>query len=149
LRGWFAKQPRIDGADGDLVPYVRAQVLIKDGGAPASVQFIVDTGSSKTFLSQADAQRIGLDSTRFTTDDLKVGTGIGGDLAYYDLPASMLFQGGGQYWKYDLDIGLTDPNCAVRPLPSLLGRDILNAWECTTYRPKARKLEFVVSGLNW
>ena len=90
-----------------------------------------------------------MDFARFTADDLKVGTGIGGDLDYYDLPASMLFQGGGQYWKCDLDVAITCPNCAVRPLPSLLGKDILNAWECTTYRPQARKLEFVVSDLNW
>ena len=149
LRGWFARQLSIDGANGDLVPYVRAQVLIKDVGAPVSVQFIVDTGSSKTFLSHADALRSGVNFTRFVDDDRKAGTGIGGDLDYYDLPGSMLFQAGGQFWKCDLDIGITCPTCALRPLPSLLGRDILNAWECITYRPQARKLEFVVSDLNW
>ena len=150
LHGYFQEHPPIDGKKVAPSPMLLANVLLlaPDGvSGRGVVRFLVDTGADKTFLSHADAERIGVSFGRFSEDHRKIGTRVGGDLSYYELSARVLFQNDAQRWYYDLCIGLIEDG--QDSLPSLLGRDILNEWEHMDYRPKMGKLEFTIDTLRW
>ena len=67
--------------------------------------------------------------------------GIGGTRTYYREPAVILFPDGAEWRRFDVDLYIAPPDEGTDYLPSLLGRDVLNAVRME-YDFPAGRLEF-------
>ena len=78
----------------------------------------------------------------FRNWSVRCGIGASAELAqYYREPAVILFPDGAEWRRFDIDLYVAPPDEGVDYLPSLLGRDVLNAVRME-YDFPAGRLEF-------
>lgn len=110
-------------------PSITAFVEVPNLGVSASVEFLVDTGATRTVIHPRDALKFGIDIATYAADACpRTFSGVGGD-ASYGVEDSIL------HFKNDKTnlrtfIGPLDPSqfdsALNKNIPSLLGRDFLN-----------------------
>lgn len=119
----------IDTSSGASAPIVRSLVFLPRFGAGGFVDFLVDTGASKTALHPYD-WTLFVPPDRWTdwtvTESLR---GIGGSRQYADEQAGLIFVGedGDRFVSQQLSllVGLLTVEDLTIPVPSVLGMDIM------------------------
>lgn len=125
IRGFFRKE--------DNAPYVIATLLSIELDIHSPVRFLIDTGASRTIISDMDAIKLGIDYSLLPR--FKLGTaGIGGVVdTYFIQNAKLIFrtQKGAHTEKMDEIFVLKHKKRdeRIKRIPSLLGRDILNKYQ--------------------
>lgn len=122
--------------------YVRAVVIAKSLGIQGAVEFLIDTGASRTTLSDEDALSLGIPYAKLIK--LRQGlVGIGGTVATYQLSdVELIFRmGTGDLHTEQLtEVFVTrhSQRHAKRTyvLPSLLGRDVLDRFTLVVSKPQ-------------
>jgi predicted aspartyl protease len=125
IRGFFRKE--------DNAAYVIATFLSKELNIHSPVRFLIDTGASRTIISDMDAIKLGIDHSLLPR--FKAGTaGIGGVVdTYFIQNVKLIFktQEGAHVEKMEevfvLKHKIRDER--IKRIPSLLGRDILNKYQ--------------------
>ena len=118
LRGEF-REPR-------KAAYLQANVTLPRLGLSLLVDFHIDTGAESTMLLPKDTHHMNI-----AWDELPRVTraaGLGGTVSAFREFAVLQFEGQGRLWLYGIDIALLSPSVDSAPLPSVLGRDVLNNW---------------------
>lgn len=125
IRGFFRKE--------DNAAYVIATFLSIEFNIHSPVRFLIDTGASRTIISDMDAIKLGIDYSLLPR--FKVGTaGIGGVVdTYFIQNVKLIFktQEGAHVEKMDKIFVLKHEirTERIKRIPSLLGRDILNKYQ--------------------
>lgn len=128
---------RIKGSWGEFeAPYVIAFLISDDLNIRKPVEFLIDTGASRTTILDSDAIRLGIDYSKLQR--FKQGTvGIGGVVDTYILPNARLV--------FPIPDGVHEERIKevfvlkhiikdkrmeerIKKIPSLLGRDFLNRY---------------------
>lgn len=112
-------------------PYIAGLIKCPDLDLAVPLRLLIDTGASRTVISDKDAVKLGLDYAKL--EKLESGLiGIGGEVETYALNrVSLLFRSNGGIHEEEIDIMVLrhqKMNGRVRKIPSLLGRDILNKY---------------------
>ncbi len=124
-------------------PYVIATLVSNQFKIEHEVKFLIDTGASKTIVSDKDAALMRVDYRKL--DKTEATLGIGGLVDTYLLPEVKLFfkSEEGIHEEYLSEIfvirhRIRNPRIAerVKYIPSLLGRDFLNRY--TLYLDKRK-----------
>ena len=113
-------------------PILRARLLIPRLRISGPVNFLIDTGASKTCLHPYAGRRIQIPFDELL--DPQDAVGIGGTGSYYSEAAAVLLYDGELSHRFDVSLLIakpepptrSNPNPVVNGLPSLLGRDVLN-----------------------
>jgi hypothetical protein len=125
IRGFFRKE--------DNAAYVIATLLSLGLDTHSPVRFLIDTGASRTIISDMDAIKLGIDHSLLPKS--KAGTiGIGGVVdTYFIKNVKLIFktQEGVHAEKLDEIFILKhkESDEKIKRIPSLLGRDILNKYK--------------------
>ena len=110
-------------------PSITAFVEIPNLGAWASVEFLVDTGATRTVVHPGDVLKFGIDIVTYAVDACpRTFSGVGGDASFGVEDAILHFKNAKTNLR--VFIGPLDP-CQFdfalnKNVPSLLGRDFLN-----------------------
>ena len=131
IRGYFVREPGVPAT-----PYVVAKLRLMPQSGFEPVSFIIDTGSDFTILNPLDASRLWLD---YQAQDFATGAtnrillGIGGQMRVALKTVDLKFT--------DDELGTLGSSMTVHvaapdeadqwDLPSLLGRDVLQAFTLT------------------
>jgi hypothetical protein len=116
-------------------PYIIATLILKHLQIEHEIKFLIDTGASKTIISDKDAVLIGIDYKKL--DRAQSTLGIGGLVDTYILPnAKLVFKvKGGIFEEYMSEIFVIKHKVRdykvverIKNIPSLLGRDFLNKY---------------------
>ena len=129
---------RIRGYWGEFEsPFLQARLISPSLNVNKRLDFLVDTGASRTVLLDGDARQIGVDYARLAK--LSNGTvGIGGVVDTYAVhDAQLLFVGDTALCRIKLDDLLVlrhrprnaEEERRIKRLPSVVGRDVLNRFE--------------------
>ncbi len=125
ISGYF-KTGQLEGA------YVVARLLAKAFGIEDDLEFIVDTGASKTIISDRDALWLGIDYKKLRR--VKPSLGIGGTVQTFAIDgAELIFvtEGGGRIAvRFESIFVMKHKRAegAIMRIPSILGRDFLNRY---------------------
>jgi hypothetical protein len=125
IRCFFKSSP-IEGA------YVAAIVESEKLHLYGTVEFLVDTGATRTTISDKEVIRLGLDYAEL--DKLQAGVfGVGGTVDTYILEdAKLMFNAGKMIQQLPLEqlyiLKHSALNDKILRIPSVLGRDILNKY---------------------
>lgn len=130
LRGNFDAQGR---------PYVGGVLVIPRFNLYSDIRFLVDTGADTTTLSPRAARIMGLQYSQLR--HRKQSLGVGGEVTTYSEQATVIFFDGPHDREYEITLDILPDDDLHRPLPSLLGRDILNLWTMH-YSPVTDELGF-------
>lgn len=134
IRGFFREE--------DNAAYIIATLLSIELDIHSPVRFLMDTGASRTIISDMDAIKLGIDY--FLLPRFKAGTaGIGGVVdTYFIQNANLIFktQEGAHTEKMDEIFVLKHKRRdeRIKRIPSLLGRDILNKYQLLLDRKSNR-----------
>ena len=123
-------------------PYVEGQVWIPRLNIDGWVDFLVDTGATATSLSPNDGDNLLAPASELANPARH--RGIAGTRTYNREPAVILFFDGAQWRRFDVDLYVAPPDVDAAYLPSLLGRDVLNAVRME-YDFPAGRLEFAAT----
>ena len=123
-------------------PYVRARVTIPRLGIQDEVEFLVDTGSDSTCLNHRDVANMELFPEVLRESARTHATGIGGFSRYFVEDARLEFLDTDEERprEYPVSLRIADLSDTPMPIPSLLGRDILNLHRMI-YSRAERRLE--------
>ena len=123
-------------------PFVKARVTIPRFGVQREVDFLVDTGADRTCVNHRDVAYMGLFPEILRGSERAYSEGVGGGSQYFRENARLEFldtddgQSNGQAFR----LLIADLSDTPSPIPSLLGRDILNLHRMV-YAPAERRLE--------
>ncbi len=120
-------------------PYVRGLVRIPRLNVVGRVNFLVDTGASVTSLSPYDGDNLLVPVSELVNPATQQG--IAGTRTYYREPAVIMLLDEAEWQWFDVDLYVAPPGLGADYLPSLLGRDVLNAVRME-YDFPAGQLEF-------
>ncbi len=120
-------------------PYVEGLLRVPRLDVVGRVYFLVDTGATATSLSPNDGDNLLVPASELASPVRH--RGIGGTRTYYREPAVILFLDGTEWRRFDVDLYIGPPDQGADYLPSLLGRDVLNAVRME-YDFPAGRLEF-------
>ena len=131
--GWFSFRGR---------PFVRARVIISRLGVRRAVDFLVDTGADNTCLNHRDAAHLRLFPDVLRESEMTRATGVGGSSRYFREDAQIVFldTDDDPPPEYAVSLQIVDLSDTPTPIPSLLGRDILNLHRMV-YAPAEGRLE--------
>ena len=123
-------------------PYVRARVTIPRLGIQDEVEFLVDTGSDSTCVNHRDAVNMELFPEVLRESARTHATGIGGVSRYFVEDARLEFLDTDEESprEYPVRLRIVDLSDTPTPIPSLLGRNILNLHRMI-YSRAERRLE--------
>ena len=121
-----------------VVPTVRAWVAIPALGTYGEVLFLADTGATSTILHPIDLSRTNTPGPPYANAPVHTSGGVGSSVDYAKVRAHLYFLDTGILHRSlrEFTIGLSLPATQAdykktEPLPSLLGRDILDQCRCT------------------
>ena len=112
-------------------------------GLNGNISFLFDTGADSSVLMPLDAQRMGIDYKKLRR--IEQSFGIGGASETYIEPAYLAFVGDDELYGYEIDVRICAPSNSILPIPSLLGRDIIDRWRVTYDKPESRLSAEVIS----
>ena len=122
---------------------MEGHVLLPRLGKSGNVSFIFDTGADTSLLMPLDAQRMGID---YGMLEKEVSTfGIGGEAENFIESAYLAFVGDDALYGYEIALHICKPAEELMTIPSLLGRDIIDRWRVTYYKPASELLADVIS----
>lgn len=136
---------KIRGVWGEFdAPYVKVLFICSKLNLREYIEFLIDTGASRTTIMDNDAIRLGIDYDKL--EKSKQGTaGIGGVVDTYIIPEAILMlrtASGIHEERFDRIFTLKHkPRDAreenrIKRIPSLLGRDFLNKYSLFLNREK-------------
>lgn len=132
---------------GANAPFIEARLIVPRLDVGGSDWFLVDTGADETLLSGGDALRLRLDPGKLLLG--KDFRGIGGVERCFEERAILVFtEQDGAGVIYTLALNISPATAGMRPLPSLLGRDIISRWRMT-YDPPRGRVTFVVASADF
>ena len=124
-------------------PNIEGYLIVPALNVSGHVEFLVDTGADGTLVQPSDLLALGADEAMLRRLQYKKPVnGIGGSLGVHIAKSSLLFLASSTLNVYSVEVGIPHID-QVPPLPSLLGRDILQHWRMT-YDPYQGRLSFVV-----
>ena len=123
-------------------PFVRVLITIPRLGIQNEVELLVDTGADYTCVNHRDAVNMGLFPAVLLESEMTHATGIGGSSRYFVEDARLEFLDTDEERprEYPVSLRIADLSDTPMPIPSLLGRDILNLHRMV-YAPAERRLE--------
>ena len=138
VNGWFSFTGH---------PFVRVRVIIPRLGIRRTVEFLVDTGADHTCVNHRDAVNMDLFPDVLRENEMTHATGIGGSSRYFVEDARLEFLDTDEERprEYPVSLRIADLSDTPMPIPSLLGRDILNLHRMV-YSPTERRLELHAPG---
>lgn len=136
INGYFDSPP-LAGA------YIVATVILKDHDIQENVEFLVDTGSPKTIIMDADVFTLDVDYSKLSKNPVP-RVGFGGSVdTYIASGARLVFTASDEQEHAEhIDVEVVKHSRLsqdVLRLPSILGRDILNKYSLF-YRRKSGSL---------
>ena len=136
--GWFSFTGR---------PFVRVLITIPRLGIQNEVDLLVDTGADSTCVNHRDAAYLRLFPDVLQESEMTHATGIGGSSRYFveDARLEFLDTDDDSPREYPVSLRIADLSDTPMPIPSLLGRDILNLHRMI-YSPAERRLELHAPG---
>ncbi|MFH1352924.1 MAG: retropepsin-like aspartic protease [bacterium] len=139
----------VPGFFKDGCAFIRAHLVLSELPLDAVVNFLVDTGASKTVISDKDAIFLKVDYEKLKPSSQKL-SGVGGSVDTYIFEDTTLvfkteadkleFKFPILFLKHDLTSMNEEDRIKILRIPSLLGRDILNRFKLI-YNPSENKLE--------
>ena len=128
-------------------PFVKARVTIPRFGVQREVDFLVDTGADSTCVNHRDVAYMGLFPEILQGSETTYAEGIGGGSQYFRENARLEFldTDDGHPYVHTFILLIADLSDTPLPIPSLLGRDILN-FHRMVYAPAERRLELHPQG---
>ena len=130
--------------DGNGRPRLDGHLFIERLGIQHDVWFLVDTGADSSIIHGNDAEAAGIVAADLCRPIWS--RGVGGAAQYFRETAWLVFSdanGAISYW-YEVELAIAPPpetGDGARPLPSLLGRTVIDNW-VMEYNPTHAKLEF-------
>ena len=128
-------------------PLLECQVWLPSLSFREWIEFLVDTGAQYTCLHSSDVEDATDDrGETIVWDSLSyddVGVGVGGEADYSVQKAYITFIAGEEQIVLSVDVRVARPGPDSPPLPSVLGRDVLEAFEMT-YAPHRRVLRLEI-----
>ena len=123
-------------------PFVRVRVTIPRLGIRRTVDFLVDTGADSTCVNHRDVANMELFPEVLRESARTHAIGIGGSSRYFveDARLEFLDTDDESPREYPVSLRIADLSDTPMPIPSLLGRDILNLHRMV-YSPGERRLE--------
>ena len=131
-------------------PFVKARVTIPRLGVQREIDFLVDTGADRTCINHRDAVYMGLFPEVLRGSERTYAAGVGGDSRYFREDARIEFVNDDDEHPHGDDdehphgqsvrLLIADLSDRPQPMPSLLGRDVLNLHRMV-YSPAERRLE--------
>ena len=120
----------IRGRFGDTTttPFIEASVHFPRLDIRGYVSFLLDTGASGTVLMPADTRKMSIGFGLLRNP--KISRTVGGLAKGYMEEAVVAFldKDTKNIYAYEIEIQIFEPTANNATLPSLLGRDVLNAW---------------------
>ena len=107
---------------------------------------MLDTGADNTSLHPLAARRARIPFSQL--GNRANSRGIGGMSSYFREPALLVFDDGDQLRIYSVELRIAEPSESNLPLPSLLGRNVINRWYMQ-YDPVNTRLECVVRNADF
>ena len=131
--GWFSFRGR---------PFVRVLITIPRLGIQHEADLLVDTGADSTCLNHRDAAYLRLFPDVLRESERTRATGVGESSRYFREDARLVFLDADDdpTREYDVSLRIADLSDTPTPIPSLLGRDILNIHRMV-YAPAEGRLE--------
>jgi predicted aspartyl protease len=118
--------------------YVRPYIVLQDLHIQSPIRMVVDTGASRTTISERDANRLGIEYSSLTCPDNNRVIGIGGACRYYLAGrAALVFRISESSWHTEMldsvfvlktETDNDEAKKAAQKIPSLLGIDILKKY---------------------
>ena len=123
-------------------PFVRVLITIPRLGIRNEVELLVDTGADGTCLNHRDAAHLWLFPEVLRESERTRATGVGGSSRYFREDAQIVFldTDDDPPPEYAVSLQIVDLSDTPTPIPSLLGRDILNIHRMV-YAPAEGRLE--------
>jgi hypothetical protein len=117
---------------GTPAPMLSVDVSLAFTRTTGAVEFLIDSGASRTVIHPSDAASLGVDLASLAPTPHSVGRGTGGVSSYREEPASLRFASeSGPTPALDVPIWIALPGSGGQLLPSLLGRDVLSFFTVT------------------
>ena len=133
----------VGGFDRNGRPRLTGRLLIARLGIQHEVWFLVDTGADSSVIHGDDAADVGITTTALRNPIQH--RGVGGRAQYFRESAWLVFNDADDGVSYGYAVGLAiappETRDSAQPLPSLLGRDVIDNW-IMEYNPIHAKLEF-------
>jgi len=137
---------KIRGYWGELdAPVILAELVCEKLGIKSLIEFLVDTGSSKTIIMGNDFIRLGLRYSQLQKSEKK-SVGIGGAVETYFLPdVKLVFatEDGSTHTEIPKRVFILKHELKseeneemIKKIPSLLGRDILDKYTLVVSKKK-------------
>lgn len=122
-------------------PFLEGLLVVPGLNASGPVSFLVDTGSDVSCLMPADGMQLGINYR--TLAGPKGNTiGVGGGANPFEFRAVVIFAGNNaSVFYYVIKLQVYPRKGKLLPLPSLLGRDVLDRWRMV-YDPSKDRLRF-------
>ncbi len=113
--------------------YINAHIISTSLGIDETVEFLVDTGASRTTLLDKDAIFLGIDYSNLKKHNQNV-SGIGGSVETFTIDDAILILGSKQIHlsvfvvRHALENLNKEDKIKILRIPSLLGRDVINGF---------------------
>ncbi|MBS1707472.1 MAG: retroviral-like aspartic protease family protein [Armatimonadetes bacterium] len=125
LRGSFG------GSEARL--WLSGDIFLVRSGEARSLNFLVDTGASRTILPEEIARDLGFDPS--ATGIARVdSTGFGGAFKMYSERAVLQFTSADSLYFHAIEVGVMAGGADSSTIPPILGLDILNQWRVSFSR---------------
>lgn len=111
--------------------YMNAHLISEEVGIDATIEFLVDTGASRTTLLDKDAIYLGMDYNKLSKAEQDM-SGIGGSVEAYVIEDSILLFGENSIkipvfvLRHPLERMDKEERIKILRFPSILGRDVIN-----------------------
>jgi len=142
----------VPGFFKDGCAFIRAHLVSSELSLDGVVNFLIDTGASKTVISDKDAIFLKIDYAKLKPAPQKL-SGIGGSVDTYVFENTVLifktdagkleFKFPILFLKHNFTSMNEEDRIKILRIPSLLGRDILNRFKLI-YNPLENKLELEI-----
>lgn len=119
-------------------PYIEGRLIIKKLVVYDYLSFCIDTGSDETVLLPFDSRKLSIDYSK-----LKVTVAsntLNGPCELFSIPAIVQFfeTSSKRIYSYNIDLKIAPFNAELLPLPSIVGRDIIDRWAMNYCRESNR-----------
>ncbi len=130
ISGHYRRDPK---RNRPALPFIKARITATDIlPSPVEVSLLIDTGADGTALLWGDVERLGIDFDAINAP-IEYGHGAGGATRCKSVEAVVeLYDDSiGDFRPFKVRLGVLPDKTSDEPLPSLLGRDVLNDCLCT------------------